>query len=105
MPDPYSSETKSLNARLVLVMREIGRAILPRVLLWCDGHAAARRPVSTTWLMPHTIDNMNAASAHLHRLKGIDPQDILARCQSHLRRDLVPTWPFSHTRCGSGYLA
>ena len=84
--DPYSSETKSLNTRSILAMREIGRG---RSYLesFC-GVMDMLPPVVSSSYMEHNqvladasykaaVDNMNAASAHLHRLKGVDPHDIL----------------------------
>ena len=75
-----------MNARSVLEMRECGRG---RSYLesFC-GVIDILPPVVPSAYMEHNqlmadasyraaVDNMNAASAHLHRLKGVDPQDIL----------------------------
>ena len=110
--DPYSSQSKSLNARSVLAMREIGRGC--KYMESFFGMMDMLPPVSTRSYMLHNQalaaasmsiakDNMIAASEHLHRLNGIEPLDVLdvkVTCDG----TLVQTWLHSHTRCGCGHL-
>lgn len=84
--DPYSAEAKSVNARSILAMRDIGRG---RAYLesFC-GMMDMLPPVVGSAFMVHNqslaecalkvaTDNMINASNHLHRLKGVNPNDIL----------------------------
>ena len=84
--DPYSSDTKSLNSRSVLAMREIGRG--GKYMETFFGMMNMLPPVSTRSYMLHNQTlaaaemsaakaNMNAASKYLHILNGVDPQDTL----------------------------
>ncbi len=81
-----SLETKSLNARSALAMREIGRGRTYMNTFF--GMMVMLPPVSTPSYTLHNQalaaasmsaakDNMIAASAYLHRLKGVEPDDIL----------------------------
>jgi hypothetical protein len=88
LSDPYSSdkESKALNLWSVLAMREVGRGMaglqtfcglmdmLPPVTMKSfteHNHALADAAVATA------TENMNAASAHLHSLRGVDPETVL----------------------------
>ncbi len=87
--DPYSPETKSLNARSVLAMRENGRGRTYMNTFF--GMMDMLPPVSTP---PYTLhnqalaaasvsaakNNMIASSAYLHRLKGVEPDDVKVTC-------------------------
>lgn len=84
--DPYSPESKSFNARSVLAMREFGRGRTYMDSFF--GMMDMLPPVSAPSYMLHSQaladasmsaanDNMIAASAYLHRLKGVEPDDIL----------------------------
>jgi len=84
--NPYSSKPKSLNARSVLAMKEIGRGcnymktffrlmdMLPPVILRSykiHNRALAEASMSTA------IDNTTAASEYLHRFHRVEPNEIL----------------------------
>lgn len=84
--DPYSSQSKSLNARSVLAMREIGRGC--KYMESFFGMMDMLPPVSTRSYMVHNNalatasmsiakDNMIAASEYLHFLNGVQSLDIL----------------------------
>ena len=84
--DPYSSESKSLNARSVLAMREIGRG--SKYMQTFFGTMDMLPPVHTHSYMLHNQalaaasisvakENMMAVADYLHRVNGVGPRDVL----------------------------
>ena len=84
--DPYSSESLSVNTRSVLGMREIRRG--RSGLEYFCGLMDMLPPLSNRSYNMHNHklavasmeaaqENMNAASAHLHKLHGVGPKEVL----------------------------
>ena len=84
--DPYDSETKSLNTRSILAMREIGRGC--KYMETFFGMMDMLPPVSSRSFMLHNQalaaasmssaeHSMIAASEYLHQLNGVGPLDTL----------------------------
>ena len=84
--NPYSSKAKSLNGKSVLAMREIGRG--SRYMKTFFGLMDMLPPVTPRAYKKHNqalakasmsaaSDNMIAASEYLHRLHGVEPDEIL----------------------------
>ena len=84
--DPYFPESTSLNTRSVLGMREIGRG--KKSLEPFCGVMDMLPPLSSPAYIEHNhrvadavmavaLENMCAASAHLHKLQGVDPTTVL----------------------------
>ena len=82
--DPYLPESKSLNARSILAVRQIGRANLDSFCAYMD----MLPPVSSGSFSIHThrlasvamgevSKLMQAASAHLHELHGVGPTVVI----------------------------
>ena len=84
--DPYFPESTSLNTRSVLGMQEIGRG--KKSLESFCGVMDMLPPLSSPAYIEHNhhvadaamavaLENMCAASAHLHKLQGVDPTTVL----------------------------
>ena len=84
--DTYASDLKSLNSRSVLGMQEIGRGqasleyfygmmdmLPPLGVATYSAHVNRLARVS----MDSALENMRAASAHLHKLQGIFPDKVI----------------------------